>query len=131
MDAQADLSLHCVQRHTVRFVMITHKYFSYLSCVMRKPAFCYYVKTKVQINYMVTAQLISAFVFATYLVQSLGFLNLKFQASNHLLWLYSWSETLKTGFLIKWPSGLPHFFIYFALQGTKSYHLCRNFSFFR
>ena len=37
----------------------------------------------------VTAQLISAFVFATYVVQSLFFLNQVFQASNHLLWLYS------------------------------------------
>ena len=32
---------------------------------------------------------ISAFVFATRIVQSLFFLNLKFQASSHLLWLYS------------------------------------------
>ena len=35
------------------------------------------------------AQLISAFVFATWIVQSLYFLNQKFQASSHLLWLYS------------------------------------------
>ena len=35
------------------------------------------------------AQLISAFVFATRIVQSLFFLNPKFQASSHLLWLYS------------------------------------------
>ena len=37
----------------------------------------------------VTAKLISAFVFATRIVQSLFFLNPKFQASSHLLWLYS------------------------------------------
>ena len=37
----------------------------------------------------VTAKLISAFVFATRLVQSLYFLNPKFQASSHRLWLYS------------------------------------------
>ena len=37
----------------------------------------------------VTAKLISAFVFATSIVQSLFFLNPKFQASSHLLWLYS------------------------------------------
>ena len=49
---------------------------------MRKPAFCTYVKTKAQI-------MISAFVFATHRVQSLSFLNPKFQASSHLLWLYS------------------------------------------
>ena len=35
------------------------------------------------------AKLISAFVFATYIVQSLYFLNPKFQASSYLLWLYS------------------------------------------
>ena len=34
-------------------------------------------------------KLISAFVFATRIVQSLYFLNLKFPASSHLLWLYS------------------------------------------
>ena len=56
-----------------------------LSHVMRKPAFCIYAKTKVQI----TTQLISTFVFATKLVQSLFFLNRKFQVSSCLLWLYS------------------------------------------
>ena len=35
--------------------------------------------------YMVTAKLISAFVFATWLVQFLYFLKTKFQASSHLL----------------------------------------------
>ena len=44
-----------------------------------------YAKTKGK----VTPQLISAFVFATYIVQSLFFLNTKFQANSHLLWLYS------------------------------------------
>ena len=53
---------------------------------MRKPA---YAKTKTQISCAVTAQLISAFVFATQIVQSPYFLNPKFQASSHLLWLYS------------------------------------------
>ena len=55
---------------------------------MRKPAFAY-AKTKAQISFAVTAKLISAFVFATRIVQSLHFLNTKFQASSHLLWLYS------------------------------------------
>ena len=45
-----------------------------------------YAKTKMQINF---AQLISPFVFATRIVQSPYFLNPKFQASGHLLWLYS------------------------------------------
>ena len=42
-----------------------------------------------QIRLAVTAKLVRAFVFATRIVQSLYFLNLKFQASRHLLWLYS------------------------------------------
>ena len=42
-------------------------------------------KTKTQISFTVTAKLISAFVFATQIVQSLFFLNLKFQASSLLL----------------------------------------------
>ena len=46
-------------------------------------------KTKTQISFAVTAKLISAFVFATQIVQSLYFLNPKFQASSHLLRLYS------------------------------------------
>ena len=58
------------------------------SLVMRKLAFAY-AKTKTQISCAVTAQLISAFVFAIRIVQSLFYLNPKFQASNHLLWLYS------------------------------------------
>ena len=48
-----------------------------------------YAKTKTQISFMETAKLISAFVFATRIVQSLYFLNTKFQASSHLLWLHS------------------------------------------
>ena len=42
-----------------------------------------------QISFAVTAKLISAFVFATRIVQSLYFLNTKFNASRHFLWLYS------------------------------------------
>ena len=49
-----------------------------VSLVVRKPAFLH-----------ITATLISALVFATQIVQSLYFLNTKFQASRHLLWLYS------------------------------------------
>ena len=48
-----------------------------------------YAKTKTQISCAVTAQLISAFVFATRIAQSLYFLNLKFQASSYPLWLHS------------------------------------------
>ena len=61
----------------------------YMSPVKRKPAFCICKKTKTQISFAVTAKLISAFVFATRIVQPLYFLNTKFQASSHLVWSYS------------------------------------------
>ena len=48
-----------------------------------------YAKTKMQISFAVTAKLISTFVFATWIVQFLFYLNQKFQASSHLLGLYS------------------------------------------
>ena len=48
-----------------------------------------YAKTKGQISFVVNAKLISTFVFPTRIVQSLFFLIPKFQASSHLLWLYS------------------------------------------
>ena len=60
-----------------------------VSLVMRKPAFCIYAKRKTQISCAVTAQLISAFVFTTWMVQSVFYLDSKFQASSHFLWLYS------------------------------------------
>ena len=51
---------------------------------MRKPDFCICEnKDADQLRGM--AKLISAFVFATQIVQSLYFLNLKFQASRHFL----------------------------------------------
>ena len=54
-----------------------------MSLVMRKPAFC------ICENKALTAQLISAFDFPTGIVQSLFYLNPKFQASSHRLWVYS------------------------------------------
>ena len=56
---------------------------------MRKPAFCIYAKTKTQISFAVTAELISAFVFAIRIVKCLNYLNTKFQASSHLMCKYS------------------------------------------
>ena len=47
-----------------------------------------YAKTKTQISFAVTAKLISAFVFATRIVQFLFYLNPKFQASSSFLCLY-------------------------------------------
>ena len=48
-----------------------------------------YAKTKTQISFVVTAKLISVFVFTTLKIQSLYFLNPKFQVSSHLQWLSS------------------------------------------
>ena len=45
-------------------------------------------KQKAQISFAVTAKLISTFVLATRIAQSLLSLNPKFQAPNHLLWQY-------------------------------------------
>ena len=66
---------------------------------MRKSAFCicenkdpdqlHSAVTAQLISASVTAQLISAFVFPARIVKSLFFLNPKFQASSHLLWLCS------------------------------------------
>ena len=53
-----------------------------MSPVLRKPAFCL-VKTKVQISCAVTI-----FVFTLLIAHSLYFLSPKFQAGDHLLWLY-------------------------------------------
>ena len=59
-----------------------------MSRVIKKPAFCI-CENKDADQLAVKAKLISAFVFATRIVQSLYFLNPKFQVSSHLLWLYS------------------------------------------
>ena len=59
----------------------------YMSGIMRKTAFCI-CENKTQLSFAVAAKLISAFVFATRIVQTLYYLYLKFQASSHLLWLY-------------------------------------------
>ena len=49
-----------------------------------KTGFFAYAKTKTQISFAVTAKLISVFVFATWKVQYLYFLNLKFQVSSYI-----------------------------------------------
>ena len=59
-----------------------------LSRVVRKLAFCI-CESKDAISFAVTAKLISAFVFAIRIVQSLYYINPKFQASSNLLWPYS------------------------------------------
>ena len=60
----------------------------YLRRVVRKPAFCI-CENKDADQLRITAKLINAFVFALWIVQFLFYLNTKFQASSHLLLLYS------------------------------------------
>ena len=62
-------------------------FLSNMNLVTRKPDFAY-AKTKALISFAVTAKLISAFVFATQIVQFLFFQNPKFQASSFFLLLY-------------------------------------------
>ena len=60
------------------------------SLAMRKLDFCICEnKDADQLRSHREADLISAFVFAIQIVQSLYYLNPEFQASSHLLWLYS------------------------------------------
>ena len=65
-----------------------------------------YAKTKTQISFAVTTKLISAVVFATWILRFLYFLNPKFQASLETSSVIeqpglcrTWSETPKTSFL--------------------------------
>ena len=64
-----------VLEQAVRLLNVTHHENRIFACA----------KTKTQISFAVTAQLISAFDFATQIVQSLFFLNPKFQASSYFL----------------------------------------------
>ena len=77
-----------------------------LSHLMRKPTICIGENKDAD---QLTTKLISSFVFAIRKVQTLFFLNLKFQASNCLLWLYSsvgiGPVMLKNhivGYLVRW-----------------------------
>ena len=78
--ANAKAMIRCV----VTSQLICNFVLSYEPC-HEKTGFFAYAKTKTQISFEVTAKLISAFVFATQIVQSLYFLNTKFQASSSLL----------------------------------------------
>ena len=57
-----------------------------MSCLMRKHVFCI---CKIKGADQLCGYRISNFVFATQIVQSLYFLNLKFHVSNNFLWPYS------------------------------------------
>ena len=60
-----------------------------MSHVMRKPTICICENKDADQLRGYTAKLISAFVFATWIVQYLYLLNPNFQAPSHLQWLYS------------------------------------------
>ena len=60
--------------------------FLLISSVTRKHVFA---NAETKNSSVVTMQLISVFFPTSWIVESLFFLNLKFQASSHLLWLYS------------------------------------------
>ena len=93
----AKMSIKTKYKHVIRLRRKTVglQYPLKMSLVMRKPTFCICEnKDADQLRgdheaVAVTAKLISAFVFTTRIVQCLFFLNPKFLASNHLLWLYS------------------------------------------
>ena len=70
----------------LEFQILKFERLYYMSLLVRKLAFCTCENKDAD---QLRCKLISAFVFATRKVQSLYFINPKFQASSHLLWLYS------------------------------------------
>ena len=104
-----NIQFHLRQGLTVSISLISQKQIESnyeMSRDVRKWIFAY-AKTKTQISFEVTAKLISAFVFASWIVHvPLLSKSPKFQASNHLLWLHSpvcvgpTRKSAKNGFLI-------------------------------
>ena len=85
------------------------------------------MKTNTQISFAVTAKLISAFVFATQIVQSYYFLNTQFQASSHLLWLYSLVSVGSGRKPECWFShDTAHICLLFEIQSTKRQVSCQR-----
>ena len=74
--------------------------------MIRKPDFAKIEKTKAHISYTVTAQLISNFVFATVVVQSLLVLNPKCHASTKPSSVVEQAVLCRTG---RSPQGFPYF----------------------
>ena len=77
-----------MEGETVMSHVVTKPKERHVSRIMRKPTTCI-CENKNADQGGLPAKLISAFVFATLIVQYLYFLNLKFQASSHLQQLYS------------------------------------------
>ena len=79
-----------------KYSLLTHSKVCYLYMPLplyeprhEKTGYLHMRKQRLRSASRLPAKLISAFVFATQIVQSLYFLNPKFQASSHLLWQYS------------------------------------------
>ena len=82
--------MYVVTRMTIKEADQSENLNNYMSRDVRKPDFCVCEnKDADQLRGNLTAKLISAFVFATQIVQSLYFLNTKFLASSHFMQLYS------------------------------------------
>ena len=70
-------NFHCQndEKHYAILMSVKPNSLNHMSRVMKKTQIFAYAKTKAQISFAVTAKLISAFVFATRIVQFLYFLN--------------------------------------------------------
>ena len=81
-------------------------------------------RTKTQISFAVTAKLISAFVFATRIVQFLFYLNPKFQASSYFLCLY---RSVCVGPVRKFShEAAPLLFLEYEFTDNQIAHCCSN-----
>ena len=76
-------------RYGINYHTADHHPCLYLSRRHEKTGFLHMRKQRRRSALRLHRKLISAFVFATWIVQSLYFLNPKFLVSSHLLWLYS------------------------------------------
>ena len=74
----------CVILSFILQIFTLHYYIIIRAAAQENQQFAY-AKTNAQISFAVTAKLISAFIFATQIVQYLFFLNPRFQASTSLL----------------------------------------------
>ena len=85
IDVQNCVLLNIILTNVQILIVFCYKISGGRACCMPAALLFAYAKTKTQISFVATVKLISAFVFATKKVQSLYFLNQKFQSSSHLL----------------------------------------------
>ena len=83
------LCIELVGNHRNRVFVTWHKLAKIKWASLWENRLFAHAKTKTQISFAVIVKLISAFVFATRIVQSLFLLIPKFQVSSDLLWLHS------------------------------------------